>query len=50
MLCLAFMHCRQVGKVAIGGEIVSTFGHLWHPEGYSELEFAFTFQDKYAFV
>jgi hypothetical protein len=28
------MHCRQVGKVAFGGENVSTFGHLWHPEGY----------------
>jgi hypothetical protein len=35
MLCLTFMHCHQVGKAAFGGENVSTFGHLGHPEGYS---------------
>jgi hypothetical protein len=49
------MNCRQIGKVAFGGEnvcfifqaFVASRGIL---SSGGELEFACTFQDKYAFV
>jgi tRNA U34 2-thiouridine synthase MnmA/TrmU len=48
------MHCHQGRKFAFGGENVSVFMHLLHPEGYSvqgvNLSLHTHFQGKYACV